>query len=138
MRLSPTVALCASLVASTAQAAPAIAGRWVTDDRTAVILVAPCTPGATALCGWISRFLVPEPAGGLLDAKNPDKALRGRKLLGVPVLTGLKAEGNAWTGRGYGPKEGRNFDARVKVENGKLSVRGCVAIICRTVVWTRT
>jgi uncharacterized protein (DUF2147 family) len=74
----------------------------------------------------------------LLDAKNPEKSLRTRKLVGVPVLTGLKAQGNEWTGRGYGPKEGRNFNATVKLQNGKLAVRGCVTIICRTVVWTRS
>ena len=137
MRLRPTLALAACLIASPAQAAPAIAGKWITDDRTAVVLVAPCTPGATTLCGWLNRFLVPEPAGGFLDGKNPDKALRSRKLLGVAILTGLKADRNQWTGRGYSPQEGRNFNARVRIDNGKLSLRGCVAIICRTVVWTR-
>ena len=137
MRLRLPLALAACLIASPAQAAPAIAGKWITDDRTAVVLVAPCTPRATTLCGWLNRFLVPEPAGGFLDAKNPDKALRSRKLLGTAILTGLKADGEQWSGRGYSPKEGRNFNARVRIENGNLSLRGCVAIICRTVVWTR-
>ena len=137
MRLRLPFALALGLMASPAQAAPAIAGKWITDDRTAVVLVAPCTPGATTLCGWLNRFLVPEPASGFLDTKNPDKALRSRKLLGVPLLTGLKADGGRWTGRGYSPKEGRNFNAKVTIENGKLNLRGCVSIICRTVVWTR-
>ena len=112
-------------------------GQWKTDDATAIVLVAPCAPRATTLCGWLNRFLVPEPAGGFQDGKNPDRKLRGRKLIGVPVLMGLKPDGNQWTGRGYSPKEGRNFNARVRIDNGNLSVRGCVAIICRTVVWTR-
>ena len=139
MRLLSIIALALTLAgtAAHAQSAPAIAGKWKIDDGTAVVLVAPCTPRATTLCGWLNRFLVPEPAGGFLDAKNPDKALRGRKLLGVPLLTGLKADGGRWTGRGYSPKEGRNFNAKVTIENGKLNLRGCVSIICRTVVWTR-
>ena len=137
MRLRLPLALAACLIASSAQAAPAIAGRWITDDRTAIVLVAPCAPRATTLCGWLNRFFVPEPPGGFLDAKNPDKALRSRKLLGTAILTGLKADGEQWSGRGYSPKEGRNFNARVRIENGNLSLRGCVAIICRTVVWTR-
>ena len=116
---------------------PAIAGKWKTDEATAIILIAPCTLGAATLCGWINRFLVPERPGGARDDKNPDKAQRSRKLLGVAILTGLKPDGNKWTGRGYSPKEGRNFNARVRIENGNLSLRGCVAIICRTVVWTR-
>ena len=139
MRLPSIIALTVTLAVSTtqAQAAPAIVGKWITDDRTAIVLVAPCTPGAATLCGWINRFLVPERAGGATDDKNPDKALRSRKLIGVAILTGLKANANQWTGRGYTPKEGRNFNARVRIENGNLSLRGCVAIICRTVVWTR-
>lgn len=128
----------AALVATPAAAAPApLAGKWKTDDATAIILVAPCTPGAATLCGWINRFLVPEAPGGAIDDKNPDKAKRGRKLLGVPILTGLKADGEQWVGRGYSPKEGRNFNAKVKVEGDKLILKGCVSIICRTVVWTR-
>ena len=115
----------------------AIAGKWKTDDATAIILIAPCTPGAATYCGWINHFLVPEQAGGARDDKNPDKAQRSRKLLGVPILIGLKPDGNKWTGRGYSPKEGRNFNAKVTVDGSKLNLRGCVTIICRTVVWTR-
>ena len=137
MRLPLTFAAAACLMASPAQAAPLITGKWITDDRTAIILVAPCTPGAATLCGWINRFLVPEQVGGARDDKNPDKALRSRKLLGVPILTGLKGDGKHWTGRGYSPKEGRNFNAKVRIDDGNFSLRGCVAIICRTVVWTR-
>lgn len=89
------------------------------------------------MCGRISRFLVAEPAGGARDGNNPDRSLRTRPLMGVAVLTNLAREGNAWTGRGYSPEEGRNFNATVRVENGRLNVRGCVAVFCRTVVWTR-
>lgn len=139
MRLIPIISLAfaAALATAPAQAAPPITGKWKTDDATAIILVAPCTPGAATLCGWINRFLVPERAGGAIDDKNPDKAKRSRKLLGVPILIGLKADGEQWTGRGYSPKEGRNFNAKVRIEDGKLNLRGCVSIICRTVVWTR-
>ena len=114
-----------------------ITGKWKTDDSTSIILIAQCTPGAATYCGWINRFLVPEQAGGARDDKNPDKAQRSRKLLGVAILTGLQADGNQWSGRGYSPKDGRNFKARVRIENGNLNLRGCVSIICRTVVWTR-
>lgn len=131
-------ALSLALAASPAAAEPsAIAGKWKTDDSTSIILIAPCNPGAATYCGWINRFLVPEQAGGARDDKNPDKAQRSRKLLGVAILTGLQADGNQWSGRGYSPKDGRNFKARVRIENGNLSLRGCVSIICRTVVWTR-
>jgi uncharacterized protein (DUF2147 family) len=120
-----------------AQQASTVAGRWRTDDGKAVITVAPCSTGSVQLCGRISSFLVPEPAGGARDTHNPNRALRTRPLLGVAVLTNLTREGNAWTGRGYSPEEGRNFNATVRVDGGRLNVRGCVAVFCRTVVWAR-
>ena len=131
------VALAALALPASAQQGSSIAGRWRTDDGKAVITVAPCSAGSTTLCGRISRFLVAEPAGGARDGNNPDRSLRTRPLMGVAVLTNLSREGNAWTGRGYSPEEGRHFNATVRVENGRLNVRGCVAVFCRTVVWTR-
>jgi uncharacterized protein (DUF2147 family) len=122
---------------ASAQQGTMIAGRWRTDDGKAVIAIVPCANGSTQLCGRISSFLVPEPAGGARDTNNPNRALRARPLLGVAVLTNLTRDGNAWTGRGYSPEEGRNFNATVRVDGGRLNVRGCVAVFCRTVVWTR-
>ena len=137
MRASWIFAAAALLAApAAAQTAPGILGKWKTDDGNAIVLIAPCTPGNPALCGWVSRFLVAEPAGGIRDAKNPDPKLRGRTVLGSAVLAGLRASGPAWKGRGYSARDGRNFAATVTVEGDRLRLRGCVAIICRTVVWT--
>lgn len=136
-RMFAVAAMLALALPASAQQSGSIAGRWRTDDGKAVVTVAPCSAGATAMCGRISRFLVAEPAGGARDGNNPDRSLRSRPLMGVAVLTNLAREGNGWTGRGYSPEEGRNFNATVRVENGRLNVRGCVAVFCRTVVWTR-
>ncbi len=130
-------------VAGVALAAPAsadnnsIAGRWRTDDGKAVITIAPCSNGSAALCGRISRILVDEPAGGARDTNNPNASLRERPLVGVQVFTNLTREGERWTGRGYSPEEGRHFNATVRVESGRLNVRGCVSLFCRTMVWAR-
>jgi len=133
-------ALLLSLAPVVAAAVPgpgAIAGRWKTDDGNAIVTIAPCAPGKPALCGRISELLVAQPPGGSRDLRNPDPKLRGRKVVGSAVFTGLVPQGSAWTGRGYTAKEGRNFKARLKLESGRLNVRGCVLIVCRTVVWTR-
>ncbi len=130
-------ALLALAMPASAQQGSSIAGRWRTDDGKAVITIAPCTTGGATLCGRISRFLVPEPTGGARDGNNPDRALRARALMGVQVLSNLARDGQRWSGRGYSPEEGRNFNATVRVEGGRLNVRGCVAVFCRTVVWTR-
>lgn len=128
-----------SLASSAAAQAPAsIAGRWRTDDGNAIVTIAPCAPGGAALCGWISELLVAQPPGGARDTRNPNPRLRNRKVVGSAVFTGLVRDGAAWKGRGYTAKEGRNFTARLKLDRGRLQVRGCVAIVCRTVVWTRS
>lgn len=111
-----------------------ITGQWTTDDGRALIEVAPC---GASLCGKIQRLLVPEQAGGARDTKNPDKAKRDRRLVGTPVLWNLTANGTTWKGQGYSPAEGRNFTATVTTAGGKLNVKGCVALFCRTQVWTR-
>lgn len=131
------IALLMLALPAAAQDGGSIAGRWRTDDGKAVITIAPCTTGSATLCGRISRFLVPEPAGGARDGNNPDRSLRARSLMGVQVFSSLAREGQRWTGRGYSPEEGRHFNATVRVQNGQLNVRGCVAVFCRTVVWTR-
>lgn len=130
------LALLALALPASAQQGSGITGRWLTDDGNAVIEIAPCSAGRAALCGRIARLVRPGTTGAV-DRNNPDRALRTRPLVGVQVLTNLTAEGGRWTGRGYSPEEGRNFNATVRVENGRLNVRGCVAVFCRTVVWTR-
>lgn len=137
MRRPVIFAVVASILTVSAASAstPApIAGRWQTDDGKAIVEVAPC---GNALCAKIARFLVAQPAGGARDGKNPDKALRTRPLLGLPILSGLRADGNAWTGKGYSPEEGRNFKATVTTSGNKLNLKGCVAVFCRNVAWTR-
>lgn len=130
----PLLALAAT--SGTAQSGNGIAGRWRTDDGNAIILVAPCAGNARQYCGRITQMTNPALARAT-DTNNPEETLRSRPLVGVPVLTGLTPSGQRYTGRGYSPEEGRNFNATVHVENGRLNVRGCVAVFCRTVVWTR-
>lgn len=134
-------AVCAVATIATVHAlaaAPAgIAGRWRTEDGSALVTIAPCAAGARALCGRVTQFLVPEPKGGFRDAKNPDPKLRNRPVLGEQVFSGLLPAGRSWKGRGYSVKDGRHFAATLTADSAGLSVRGCVTIICRTVIWTR-
>ncbi|MEQ1725759.1 MAG: DUF2147 domain-containing protein [Sphingopyxis sp.] len=119
-----------------AQTSTSIQGRYRTDDNNAIITIAPCTAGAAVVCARISQFLNPT-LRNARDGNNPDASLRTRALMGVQILTNLRRDGNSWSGRGYSPEEGRNFNATVTPHGGQLRVRGCVAIFCRTVEWTR-
>ncbi len=117
----------------TLAAAPAsITGRWTTGDGKAVVEITSC--GATH-CGKIQRLLVKEPVGGAKDTENPNKALRSRKLIGIPVLWSLKASDDGWTGKGYAPEEGRHVTATITRAGANLKVKGCVKIFCRTAIW---
>ncbi|WP_195908561.1 DUF2147 domain-containing protein [Novosphingobium sp. Gsoil 351] len=125
----------AAFAATTANAAPAsIAGNWNTDDGRAIVTVAPCGGG---LCATISRFLFAEPPGGVRDAKNPDPKLRNRRVLGSNVLWNLKPAGKTWAGTGYSARDGRTFKATASSDGGRLNLKGCVMVFCKTVVWTR-
>ena len=137
LRLLPVLALPLLAQPAAAQAPAPIAGRWIAEDGSAVVTLAPCSANSTTYCGRVSRFLVAEPKGGFRDARNPDPKLRNRPVLGASVFTGLVASGKVWKGRGYSVKDGRHFSATLTAKGTKLTVRGCVTIICRTVVWTR-
>lgn len=124
------------LAASTATLAPdPITGDWRTKDGRAVVTIARC---GSSYCGRISRFLVPEPAGGAKDTKNPNRNLRGRDIMGMRIFWNLKADGGDWEGKGYSPDDGQYFTAKVrKISGDRLEVKGCVVVFCRTQIWPR-
>ena len=110
---------------------PTLTGDWVTADRSALVRIAPC---GGRLCGRIVRVL----ARGVptTDAHNPDRAQRGRPLLGMTVLSGFSPAGTG--GRAYNPQNGRSYRATIRLNpDGSLRVTGCVMMICRSQAWTR-
>ncbi len=106
----------------------------MTDDRSGIIEIRPC---GKAACGRIVKVLDPE--APVNDVNNPDRALRGRKLVGIRVLSGFKPDGDRWKdGEAYDPKGGRTVRARMSLASpDRLDVTGCVLIVCRTKHWTR-
>ncbi len=118
-------------------AAAAINGRWLTQDRDAIVEVGPC---GTTICGRIAKFLVRPPQGNdQKDDNNPDPKMRSRKLLGMSVFYGMKAVGNEWKGTIYDPKSGKSYRSVVFLaKNGTLKVKGCVGPICQGQNWTKS
>lgn len=116
------------------QAHGGVTGRWLTDDRSGVVEVAPC---GTAMCGRLVSVL--DPKAPARDVNNPDPKLRQRPLLGIAVLSGLTHEGASWSGgHAYDPKAGRSYRAEIRpAADGGLDVTGCLFVICRTRHWTR-
>jgi uncharacterized protein (DUF2147 family) len=130
------VAVLVATSASPALAADPIAGRWVTEDKDAVISIGKC--GAST-CGRIARFLVTPPDGAdQRDINNPDAALRTRKLLGLPILTSFKEESSLWRGRIYDPNTGKSYRSVIRRKSANvLEVKGCIGPFCQTQIWRK-
>ncbi len=124
-----------TLFATAAQAAAPITGRWVTESKDGVVEIYQC---GTTVCGKLAKFLVPPPNGvGQKDINNPNKALRGRTLLGMNILTGFKEVGDQWKGQIYDPKSGKTYRSVVyKGKSGNLVVKGCIGPFCQAQSWT--
>lgn len=123
-------------LAAPARAADPIAGRWITEDRDAVVTIARC---GSSVCGRITRFLVVPPQGAdQRDVNNPDPAKRARKLMGLPVLFSFSADGEVWRGRIYDPKSGKDYRSVLRrTAADRLEVKGCLGPFCQTQKWTR-
>jgi uncharacterized protein (DUF2147 family) len=118
-------------------------GNWVTQDGKGRIRVAKCGEG---LCGNLTWFRMPPesahvPLADVLDSKNANAALRGRKLLGSPVLVNMQAQGQAtWKGHIYNADDGRIYDATISLSGpNSLKVQGCAlgGWVCGTQSWSR-
>ncbi len=133
--------LTAAILATIASASPALAadpinGRWVTQDKDAVVTVSKCGPST---CGKISRFIVAPPEGvDQRDINNPDRSKRNRKLLGLPVLFNFQKNGDVWRGRIYDPKSGKDYRSVVRRKSAnELEVKGCLGPFCQTQIWRK-
>ena len=76
-------------------------GTWFTEEGKATVRIAPCGP---ALCGTIISLKEPnDPATGKpkTDQNNVEAGLRGRPVVGVLVVLGMKPSGtaNKWSAR---------------------------------------
>jgi uncharacterized protein (DUF2147 family) len=125
-----------------------ILGTWSNEDGKAKIEIYPCD---THFCGKISWLGRPEyPAddpGGMagqprVDRKNPDQALRNRRLLGLQIMDGFTFAGdNSWEkGRIYDPESGKTYQSKITlVSPHKLKIRGFVGIplFGRSTTWSR-
>lgn len=120
-------------MASSAYAAHPINGRYVTEDGAALIEVAPCG-GKT--CGRTLRVLKARAGAPATDVNNKNAALRGRPIVGMPVLSEFTESANDWRGRIYDPRNGKTYKSIVsRNPDGTLKVQGCIAFICQTQTW---
>ena len=117
-----------------------VIGKWKLEDGTAIVEVYKSGDVFNGKIVWLAN---PTEADGspAVDQNNPDKALRGRKLIGLNMLSGLKAVGSEYSGgKIYDPGNGKTYNCSMKVEGKVLKVRGSLdkkGLIGRTMDWFR-
>ena len=128
-----------------------VMGTWLTQSGVAQVKIAPCVdPKTGALCGTIVGLVNPKGPNGsvvapetVTDYRNPDPALRSRKMLGMPLIWGFKTGSDPNTfeaGKIYNGENGKIYSANISLQpDGKLRLRGYVGspMFGETQVWTR-
>ena len=136
-------AVATSLVAASSAFAADISGVWSTQDGASRVRLAPC---GKAICGTIISLKEPnDPATGKpkLDKYNQDASKRGRPVVGIELVTGMKPNSaqDRWDGSLYNPKDGNTYKGSLIARDPlTLKLQGCVmgGLVCRSETWTRT
>lgn len=140
------------LLASGASAQPgSVMGTWLTASGKAQVRIAPCPdPKSGPIYGIIVGLIEPRGPDGTVvapdmatDWRNTDPALRGRKVLGMPLIWGFKKTSDPNTfeeGQIYNGENGKIYNANISLQpDGKLRLRGYVGapMFGETQLWTR-
>jgi len=122
---------------------PAIAGDptgiWLSADGDVKMKVSRCGEN---ICGTIAWLKNPNDANGKpkTDQNNADPGKRGRPIVGSAVILPMKSDGaDKWSGQVYNAEDGKTYNGSFALAgSAKAELKGCVAIICKTKVWTRS
>ncbi|MDQ0782988.1 DUF2147 domain-containing protein [Chryseobacterium sp. W4I1] len=117
-----------------------IEGKWKTiDDETkqakSVVEIYKKTDGK--YYGKVSQLLI-KPADPNCSSCKDDR--KGKPILGLEIIRGLKKEGNEFTGGTItDPKTGKTYKCTITKSGDKLNVRGYmgVSILGRTQTWDK-
>jgi len=134
--MRPTILL--SLLLCSALHAQDISGRWVTVDdntgkRRSVVEITVTNGIAT---GRIVEIFDKTKMDKTCEACTDDR--KGKKVLGMDIIRNMVKDGDEWEdGTIMDPDNGKVYDCKLWVEDGKLQVRGYVAFFFRTQTWVR-
>jgi uncharacterized protein (DUF2147 family) len=138
LALTLVAALAGMATAAASQGSGSIIGLWSTSNPGGKVELYRC---GTAICGKIADAAILRANPDQRDTKNPDKALRDRRLKGLVVLHGFEGGTREWKGGPlYDPETGQGAGKGTLTlrADGKLEVKGCkAALFCQTKVWTR-
>ena len=146
------VAALLTLLGAAASAQPgSVMGVWLTANGKAQVRLAPCdSPASGPVCGTIVGLINPTGPNGqasapdqAVDHNNPDPNLRGRKIIGMPLIWGFQrtSDPNAFDGGHiYNGENGKVYTANISLQSdGTLRLRGYVGspMFGETQIWTR-
>jgi len=140
MRLTfPAVAALLVLASSPALAQDPV-GTWLTQEGNSRIRLADC---GGALCGTIAWLREPNDEAGKpkTDKNNSDASKKGRPLIGVQIVLGMKPAGaGKWSGQVYNAEDGKTYSGNLTYTGGNsLQLQGCAlgGLVCKGQTWTR-
>jgi len=132
------ITLClGALFAITAQAQNEIVGKWNASDGEAVVEMYQSKGTYSGKIIWLKNGKNSD-GTDKTDSKNPDKSKRNKTIKGLNIVSGLKYDGSEWDGgKVYDPESGRTYKCSVRLEGGKLKLKGKWGPFSRTQTWTR-
>lgn len=139
MRLVAVTVLGLAFATGSALAADSAAGTWRLSNGKVTVKVAPCGGG---LCGRVVALKKPRDGKGRprLDKENPNPALRARPVIGLTILSNMRASGEgSWAGTIYNPDDGNTYSSRMQLMGpSTMKVDGCVAgVFCKSMKFIR-
>ena len=124
----------------TALLAEDVVGKWKLSDGSAIVEVYQNGGVYNGKIVWLKN---PTQADGTptVDKNNPNEQLRSRQLIGLNMLSNLKAGDGEYSGGSiYDPGNGKTYNCSMKVEGDVLKVRGSLdkrGLLGRTMDWFR-
>lgn len=151
--IAATLFAFAGVLSAAPTQAQSVMGTWLTapGKAQAQIRIAPCPDAASGpICGFIVGLVDPRGPNGeavapdaAVDFRNPNPQLRGRKVIGMPLLWGFTKASDPNTyegGQVYNGQNGKTYNANISLQaDGTLRLRGYVGspMFGETQVWTR-
>jgi uncharacterized protein (DUF2147 family) len=116
-------------------------GYWLTENRKAIVRIAPCGDDTCGRMVWVENPL-DEAGRPKRDDKNADAAKRARPICGLELVGGfIKADEGTWQdGWVYNPRNGETYSAEIRaLSPSELEVRGYlgISVLGQSQVWTR-
>lgn len=133
------VGLGLAVAAGSAWAADGAKGTWRLSNGKVTVKVSPCGEG---LCGRVVALRKPRDDKGRprLDKENPNPSLRSRPVIGLTILSNMRASGEGtWSGTIYNPDDGNTYSSSMQLLGpSTMKVNGCVAgVFCKSMKFIR-